>query len=75
MTIENITEVIRAEDMIINYFQEFKRYWCGIYSEQFKNANTLLEKRKIKDNIYKNINLTESEKDEVWELIMRLSSC
>lgn len=72
ITIKEILEMIKED--INNYFQYFKKNWCEIYSKQFNEANSITEKKKIKNNVYKNINLTEKEKDEVWELIMMFSS-
>lgn len=50
--------------------KEFKKYWLKNYIEQYKNGNNIA-KREIKNNLYKNINLSDDEKDEIWELIVR----
>lgn len=49
--------------------KDFKKVWLNTYIKQYKEGNRE-ERRAIKRNIYKNINLTENEKDEVWELIV-----
>ena len=51
-------------------FNEFRRFWLKNYIEQFKNGKRKT-RREIKKNIYKNINLTEEEKDRLWEEIVR----
>ena len=49
--------------------RDFKKVWLNTYIKQSKEGNRE-ERRAIKRNIYKNINLTEQQKDEVWELIV-----
>ena len=51
--------------------KDFKDVWLNTYIKQYKEGNRE-ERRAIKRNIYKNINLTENEKDEVWELIVMI---
>lgn len=49
--------------------KDFKKVWLNTYIKQYKEGNRE-ERRAIKRNIYKNINLTETEKDSLWELIL-----
>ena len=50
--------------------RDFKKVWLNTYIKQYKEGNR--EKiRTIKRNIYNNINLTETEKDSLWELIVQ----
>lgn len=49
----------------MRYFE----YWILILKEQFKNA-TLEEKQDIRTSLFKNIHLTESQKEKVWEQIV-----
>ena len=50
--------------------RDFKKVWLNTYIKQYKEGNR--EKRRaIKRNIYKNINLTEQQKDVIWELIVQ----
>lgn len=51
-------------------FNDFKRFWLENYKKQYNNS-TPKEKKELRDHIYKNINLTESEKDKIWESIVR----
>ena len=44
--------------------RDFKKVWLNTYIKQYKEGNRE-ERRAIKRNVYKNINLTENEKDEV----------
>lgn len=50
---------------------KYIEYWISILKEQFKNA-TVEEKRDIRTNIFKNIHLTESQKEQVWEQIISI---
>ena len=50
--------------------KDFKKVWLNTYIKQYKEGNRE-ERRAIKRNIYKNINLTENEKDSLWELIVK----
>lgn len=54
------------------YYKDFKKYWLSNYIEQYANSNNK-EKRVIKENLYKNINLKESQKDYLWQEIVRRS--
>ena len=54
------------------FFRKFKKMWSESYAKQFSEA-TNEEKREIKNNVYKNINMTDDEKDEIWQRIMFLS--
>lgn len=49
--------------------KDFKKVWLNTYIKQYKEGNRE-ERRSIKRNIYNNINLTETEKDSLWELIL-----
>ena len=49
---------------------DFKKVWLNTYIKQYKEGNRE-ERRAIKRNIYKNINLTEQQKDAIWELIVQ----
>ena len=49
--------------------KDFKKVWLNTYIKQYKEGNRE-ERRAIKRNIYKNINLTEQQKDAIWKLIM-----
>ena len=50
--------------------KNFKKVWLNTYIKQYKEGNRE-ERRAIKRNIYKNINLTEQQKDAIWELIVQ----
>ncbi len=50
--------------------KDFKKVWLNTYIKQYKEGNRE-ERRAIKRNIYKNINLTEQQKDAIWELIVQ----
>lgn len=50
--------------------KEFKKVWLNTYIKQYKEGNRE-ERRAIKRNIYNNINLTEQQKDAIWELIVQ----
>lgn len=50
--------------------KDFKKVWLNTYIKQYKEGNRE-EIRAIKRNIYNNINLTENEKDSLWELIVQ----
>ena len=52
-------------------FGKFKECWLEVYKEQYSVAD-LKQKREIKNNIYKNINLTEDQKDKIWMLIVEV---
>ena len=47
--------------------RDLKKVWMNTYIKQYKERNRE-ERRAIKRNIYKNINLTEQQKDAIWEL-------
>lgn len=51
--------------------KDFKKVWLNTYIKQYKEGNRE-ERRAIKRNIYKNINLTEQQKDAIWELIVMI---
>lgn len=48
---------------------KYIEYWISILKEQFRNS-TIGEKRDIKRNFFKNIHLTETQKEKVWEQIV-----
>ena len=50
--------------------KDFKKVWLNTYIKQYKEGNRE-ERRAIKRNIYKNINLTEQQKDAIWELMVQ----
>lgn len=50
--------------------KDFKKVWLNTYIKQYKEGNRE-ERKAIKRNIYKNINLTEQQKDAIWELIVQ----
>lgn len=50
--------------------KDFKKVWLNTYIKQYKEGNRE-ERRAIKRNIYKNINLTEQQKAAIWELIVQ----
>ena len=50
--------------------KDFKKVWLNTYIKQYKEGNRE-ERRSIKRNIYNNINLTEQQKDAIWELIVQ----
>ncbi len=52
-------------------YTDFVNNWLKIYQEQYKKGN-IEERREIKNNIYKNIGLTEREKDRLWNLIVSI---
>lgn len=55
----------------MNYYKSFKDFWLEIYKKQHKSCKTLKEKRAIKSNFFKNINLTLKQKEEMWEEIVK----
>ena len=50
-------------------YKDFKKTWLLAYIKQYKQGDNKT-RRVIKDNIYKNIHLTENEKDKLWEEIV-----
>ena len=50
-------------------FKDFKRFWLNTYIKQYKEGNRKV-RRSIKENIYKQIKLTDDEKDKLWEEIV-----
>ncbi len=50
-------------------YKDFKKIWLLAYINQYKTGDSKT-RRAIKDNIYKNIHLTEDEKDKLWEEIV-----
>lgn len=50
-------------------FKDFKRFWLNTYIKQYKEGNKQI-RRAIKENIYKQIKLTEEEKDKIWEEVV-----
>ena len=49
-------------------YHSWIRVWLKTYVKQYKDGNRE-ERLEIKKNIYKNINLTEGEKDKIFNLI------
>lgn len=66
----NITD--ESKKTIKTYYEDFKDKWLSTYIKQYKESNNA-QKRAIKDNIYKNIQLTDKEKDDIWANIIRRS--
>ena len=52
-------------------YNDFRENWLHTYIQQYKKGNKK-ERTEIKRNLYKNINLTEEEKDKIWSIIIRL---
>lgn len=50
-------------------FKDFKRFWLNTYIKQYKEGNKKA-RREIKENVYKQVKLTEEEKDKLWEEIV-----
>ena len=50
-------------------FKDFKRFWLSTYIKQYKEGSKQT-RRAIKENIYKQIKLTEEEKDRLWEEVV-----
>lgn len=50
-------------------FIDFKKFWLSNYIKQYKEGDRKLRKE-LRNNIYRNINLTEDEKDKLWEEIV-----
>lgn len=55
----------------MKYSTYYKQTWIPIYVEQLKNAKDYETKKAIRDNLYKNIQLNQKEKDEIWSEINR----
>lgn len=52
-------------------YKDFKKEWLQTYIQQYKNGDRKT-RRAIKENIYKNIGMTEAEKDKLWnEIVLR----
>lgn len=49
--------------------KDFKRFWLNNYIEQYKESD-VKGRKEIKNNVYKNTNLTDDEKDQIWETII-----
>lgn len=49
---------------------DFRKNWLKAYIEQFKKADSK-GRKEIKRNIYSNVHLSEVEKDNIWEEIVR----
>lgn len=50
-------------------FKDFKRFWLNTYIKQYKEGDKKV-RREIKENVYKQVKLTEEEKDKLWEEIV-----
>ena len=49
--------------------EEFKEFWLQNYIEQYKKSDAK-GRKEIRNNVYRNTNLTEKEKDEIFETIV-----
>ena len=49
---------------------KWRQVWLNNYIKQYKEADSK-GRREIRNNVYKNINLTEDEKDRIFETITR----
>lgn len=58
----------------MNYGKYFRETWIPVYIKQLKGLKDSKAIKEIRDNIYKNIHLTEKEKDNIWREIMRGSN-
>ena len=58
----------------MNYGKYFRETWIPVYIKQLKGQKDSKLMKSIRDNIYKNIHLTEKEKDNIWREIMRGSN-
>lgn len=63
---------MKSKKIIKTYYEDFKDHWLSTYIKQYKESNND-QKRAIKDNIYKNIQLTDKEKNDIWANIIRRS--
>ena len=55
----------------MKYSLYYKQTWIPIYVKQLREAKDYETKKAIRDNIYKNIQLSTKEKDEIWSEINR----
>lgn len=58
----------------MNYGKYFRETWIPVYIKQLKGQKDSKLMKAIRDNIYKNIHLTDKEKDNIWREIMRGSN-
>ena len=58
----------------MNYGKYFRETWIPTYIKQLKGQKDSKLMKAIRDNIYKNVHLTEKEKDNIWREIMRGSN-
>lgn len=55
----------------MDYYKDFKKTWLEIYMKQYKTYKTYEEKKAIKENLFKNVHLTNEQKEIMWERIVR----
>lgn len=48
---------------------KYIEFWISILKDQYKSS-TIEEKREIKSRFFKNVHLTENQKEKVWEQIV-----
>lgn len=53
-------------------YDDFKIHWLPILRKQYQNGS-VQQKRIVKENLYKNIQLKESQKDALWQNIISSS--
>lgn len=52
-------------------YKDLKKEWLQTYIQQYKKGDRKT-RRAIKENIYKNTSMTETEKDKLWnEIVLR----
>ena len=59
-----------GRNYIMDYDKYFSETWVQILRKQFKEAKDYNARQEIKDNLYKNIQLTDRKKDEIWRKIV-----
>ena len=55
---------------MIDYFVEYKHKYLKMLKEEYKKGNRL-QKREIKEIIYRDPYLTEKQKDKIWSTLIR----
>ena len=56
--------------MYRKYYRDFVQTWLPTLKKQYKKGD-YNEKKAIRQNIFKNINLTDKQKEKIWEIITR----
>lgn len=56
--------------MYRKYYRDFIQTWLPTLKKQYKKGD-YNEKKAIRQNIFKNINLTDKQKEKIWEIITR----